>query len=41
MDETKISELYNFNYNCVYNNIKNDKEKKININMIYHKLFLN
>jgi hypothetical protein len=41
MDETEISELYNFNYNCVYNNIKNDEEKKININMIYHKLFLN
>ena len=40
MDKTEISELYNFNYNCVYNNIKND-EKKININMIYHKLFLN
>jgi len=28
MDETEISELYNFNYNCVYNNIKNDKEAK-------------
>jgi hypothetical protein len=28
MDETEISELYNFNYNCVYNNIKNDEEKK-------------
>ena len=41
MDETEISELYNFNYNCVYNNIKNDEETKININMIYHKLFLN
>ena len=27
MDETEISELYNFNYNCVYNNIKNDEEK--------------
>jgi len=22
MDETEISKLYNFNYNCVYNNIK-------------------
>ena len=22
MDETEISELYNFNYNCVYNNIR-------------------
>ena len=32
MNETEISELYNFNYNCVYNNninnIKNDEEKK-------------
>ena len=28
MDETEISELYNFNYNCVYNNIKNDEETK-------------
>ena len=31
MDETEISELYNFNYNCVYNNIKNDEEKKKSI----------
>ena len=28
MDETEISKLYNFNYNCVYNNIKNDEETK-------------
>jgi hypothetical protein len=28
MNETEISELYNFNYNCVYNNIKNDEEAK-------------
>lgn len=27
--EEEISELYNFNYNCVYNNIKNEEEKKI------------
>jgi hypothetical protein len=26
--EGEISLLYNFNYNCVYNNIKNDEEKK-------------
>ncbi len=26
--EGEISELYNFNYNCVYNNIKNDEETK-------------
>ena len=25
----EISELYNFNYNCLYNNIKNEEEKKI------------
>ena len=25
----EISELYNFNYNCLYNNIKNDEDKKI------------
>ena len=29
MNETEISELYNFNYNCLYNNIKNDEDKKI------------
>ena len=28
MNETEISELYNFNYNCIYNNIKNEEEKK-------------
>ena len=27
--EGEISELYNFNYNCLYNNIKNEEEKKI------------
>ena len=27
--EEEISELYNFNYNCLYNNIKNEEEKKI------------
>ena len=27
--EAEISELYNFNYNCLYNNIKNDEYKKI------------
>ena len=27
--EGEISELYNFNYNCLYNNIKNDEDKKI------------
>ena len=27
--EREISELYNFNYNCLYNNIKNEEEKKI------------
>ena len=26
--EREISELYNFDYNCVYNNIKNDEEAK-------------
>lgn len=25
----EISELYNFNYNCLYNNINNEEEKKI------------
>ena len=25
--EGEISELYNFNYNCLYNNIKNEEEK--------------
>ena len=24
--EGEISELYNFNYNCLYNNIKNEEE---------------
>ena len=32
--EREVSELYNFNYNCLYNNIKNEEEKKYNINMI-------
>ena len=27
--EGEISELYNFNYNCLYNNIQNEEEKKI------------
>ena len=27
--EGEISELYNFNYNCLYHNIKNEEEKKI------------
>ena len=27
--EGERSELYNFNYNCLYNNIKNEEEKKI------------
>ena len=27
--EGEISELYIFNYNCLYNNIKNEEEKKI------------
>jgi hypothetical protein len=27
--EGEIFELYNFNYNCLYNNIKNEEEKKI------------
>ena len=26
--EGEISELYNFNYNCLYNNIKNEDDKK-------------
>ena len=26
--EREISELYNFNYNCLYNNIKNEDDKK-------------
>ena len=26
--EGEISELYNFNYNCLYNNIKNEEDKK-------------
>ena len=26
--EGEISELYNFNYNCLYNNIQNEEEKK-------------
>jgi hypothetical protein len=25
--EGEISEIYNFNYNCVYNNIENEEEK--------------
>ena len=28
IDTEEISELYNFDYNCVYNNIKNDEEAK-------------
>ena len=27
--EEEISELYNFNYNCLYNNIQNEEEKQI------------
>ena len=26
--EREVSELYNFNYNCLYNNIKNEDDKK-------------
>lgn len=29
MDETEISTLYNFNYNCTYNDITNKEEKKV------------
>ena len=28
MNAEQISEFYDFNYNCVYNNIKNDEEAK-------------
>ncbi len=28
IDAEEISEFYDFNYNCVYNNIKNDEEAK-------------
>ena len=36
INEEEISELYNFNYNCLYNNIKNEEEKKYKFFIIKH-----
>ena len=40
MDETEISELYNFNYNCVYHidNIKNNSKYEYDLSQIISKL---